>query len=261
MNSKIAFAYTFLSIVSTSICISQGDPNKVDLLLADQERIETFTFPSNGIANRGKIFLPSSFPSDQHLPAIYLIDFTEQHFKVATDEFEKLIDGVRKVQGLDALVVSLENIPEVDAEPETFQEQYDLFKDMASYVDKNYTSNTTRTLVGKGSESGIVLMALFAEDSAHPVFVNFIATDPSPKYASALIKLFEEDQAAKDRLNKKLHFSFSRTNDRATCNKLINLINEAQYTRLEFEAIEYSDSDYENTYPISYPAGIKFIFQ
>ena len=61
-------------------------------------------------------------------------------------------------------------------------------------------------------------------------------------------------------MNKKLHFSFSTSNDRAKCIKLINLINEAQYQWLQFESIEYTNSDYENTYPISYAAGIKYVF-
>ena len=59
--------------------------------------------------------------------------------------------------------VTLENIPDVDAEPETFQEHYELFKNMTSYVDGKYTDNSSRTFIGKGSESGIVLMALFHE--------------------------------------------------------------------------------------------------
>ena len=103
-------------------------------------------------------------------------------------------------------------------------------------------------------------MALFLENPESSVFDNFIVTDPSPKYASAIINLIEKDNISKNKLNKKLHFSFSTSNDRAKCTKLINLINEAQYKWLQFESIEYTNSDYENTYPISYAAGIKYIF-
>lgn len=226
----------------------------------NSSKIESFTFSSNGTNIKGKIYLPASFETNKNLPAIYLIDFTEQHFKLATDEFEKVIEGVQKLQGFDALVVSLENIPDIDAEPETFQKQYEVFKNMASYVDNNYTDNTTRTLIGKGSESGIVLMALFIENPENSVFDNFIVTDPSPKYASAIIDLIEKDNFPKNKLNKKLHFSFSTSNDRAKCTNLINLIEEAQYKWLQFESIEYTNSDYENTYPISYATGIKYVF-
>ena len=55
------------------------------------------------------------------------------------NEFEKVIEGIAQLEGKDALVVSLEGIPDVDAEPESFQEHYDIFKDMASYVDGKYT--------------------------------------------------------------------------------------------------------------------------
>jgi hypothetical protein len=259
MKFKIGFIILVLGVITFSFSSDGGiiiDPIEI----AISQRIETFTFSSNGTTTKGKIFLPASYETNKNLPAIYLIDFTEQHFKLATDEFEKVIDGVQKIQGFDALVVSLENIPDIDAEPETFQDQYEVFKNMASYVDNNYTDNSSRTFIGKGSESGIVLMALFLENPENSVFDNFIVTDPSPKYASAIINLIEKDNIPKNKLNKKLHFSFSISNNRAICTKLIDLINETQYSWLQFESIEYTNSDYENTYPISYAAGIKYIF-
>ena len=239
---------------------SEGNDRIAPVETSPSSRIETFTFVSNGTATKGKIFLPASYETNKNLPAIYLIDFTEQHFKLATDEFDKVIDGVQLIQGFDALVVSLENIPDIDAEPETFQGQYEVFINMASYVDSKYTNNSSRTFIGKGSESGIVLMTLFLENPETTVFDNFIVTDPSPKYASAIINLIEKDNIPKNKLNKKLHFSFSTSNDRAKCTKLINLIKEAQYPWLQFESIEYTNSDYEHTYPISYAAGIKYVF-
>jgi hypothetical protein len=223
-------------------------------------RIETFTFSSNGIKTKGKIYLPAAIETNKNLPAIFLIDYTEQHFKLATDEFEMVVEGVRQIEDFDALVVSLDNIPDVDAEPETFQEHYELFKDMMSYVDGKYSDNSSRTLIGKGSESGIVLMAMFHESRELSVFDNFIVTDPSPLYASAIIEMIEKDDFPENKLNKKLHFSFSTSNDQALCNKLIELIKDAQYSWLQFESIEYTNSNYENTYPISYEAGIKYIF-
>lgn len=223
-------------------------------------RIETFTFSSNGINTKGEIYLPDSFETNKDLPAIYLIDFTEQHFKLATDEFERVIAGVEQIDGFDALVVSLENIPDIDAEPETFQDQYEVYKNMASFVDAKYTNNSIRTFIGKGSEGGLVLMALFVENQETTVFENFIVTDPSPKYASAIIELIEKNNISENQSNKKLHYSFSTSNDRAKCIKLINLIKDANYPWLQVESIEYTKSNYENTYPISYAAGIKYVF-
>jgi hypothetical protein len=131
---------------------------------------------------------------------------------------------------------------------------------MTSYIDSNYTNNSSRTFIGKGSESGIVLMALFHECSESSVFDSFIATDPSPLYAWAIIEMIENDDFPKNKSNKKLHFSFSTSNDRATCTKLIHAINNAHYPWLQFESIEYTNSNYENTYPMSYAAGIRYIF-
>ena len=72
-------------------------------------------------------------------------------------------------------------------------------------------------------------MALLLENSDTSVFDNFIATDPSGLYGSAIIKMLENKDFPQNKLNKKLHFSFSTSNYRPKCTKLINLINEAQY--------------------------------
>lgn len=261
MKTKMKFIIGFIILILIDVSFSSDGDGTIDSIESTtSERIETFTFPSNGTTTKGKIFLPASYEANKNLPAIFLIDYTEQHFKLATDEFEKVIDGVQQIQGFDALVVTLENIPDLDAEPEIFKNHYEVYKNMTSYVDANYTNNSSRTFIGKGSESGIVLMALFLESSEKSVFDNFIVTDPSPQYASAIINLIEKDNIPKTRLNKKLHFSFSTSNNRAKCTKLINLIKEAQYPWLKFESIEYTDSDYENTYLISYAAGIKYVF-
>ena len=169
-------------------------------------RIETFSFLSSGSAMQGKIFLPASYETNKNLPAIFLIDFTEQHFKIATDEFEKVIGGVRQLQGKEALVVTLKEIPDINAEPQNFKEHYEIFRNMALYVEGKYTHNTSRTFIGKGSESGVVMMALFTEDSESSVFDNFIATDPSGLYASAIINLLENKDFPENAENKNFIF-------------------------------------------------------
>jgi len=204
--------------------------------------------------------LPDSYDTNKSLPAIYLIDFTEQHFVIAKDEFEKVVAGVQQIEGFDALVVTLKEHLDIAATPETFQEYYEMFKNMTSYVDSNYTTNTSRTFIGRGSEAGIVMMTLFLEDSATSVFDNFIATDPAPTFIDAVISIIENGDFPQNKLNKKLHFSFSKSNDREKCIRLFNLLNEAQYPWLQFESVEYSESNYENTYPISFAAGIRYIF-
>ena len=83
---------------------------------------------------------------------------------------------------------------------------------------------------------------------------------PSPKYTSAIISLIENGKIPNNKSIKKLHFSYSKSNDRVKCTKLISVIKEAQYPWLQFESIEYTNSDYEHTYPISFGAGINYIF-
>ncbi|MBT8205479.1 MAG: hypothetical protein KJO20_08910 [Eudoraea sp.] len=228
MKTKITlitgFIFCMLGLVSFS---DDGNAYRTETRVLS--KIETFTFLSNGKTYTGKIFLPASFETMQDIPAVYLIDFTEQHFKLAADEFEKVIDGVNQIHELDALVVTLEEILDIDAEPQNFEEHYAIYKNMAAYVAANYTSNTSGTFIGKGSESGVVLMALFLETSKAPAFDNFIVTDPSPLYASAVMDLIENDGVIEHKQSKKLHLSFSTSNDRTKCTKLINLITEAQY--------------------------------
>lgn len=261
MTSEVTRRVGFLTWGVLTVAVAGAAPNAAGSPGSQaSSRIETFSFSSNGTEFRGKIFLPDSHAENANLPAIFLIDYTEQHFRVATDEFEKVIKGVRQVEGLDALVVTLDDILDVDAEPEMFQEHYELFRNMAAFVDGTYTDNPSRTFIGKGSESGVVLMALLLEDSEAPVFDNFIATDPSSLYSSAIIDMLENETFPASKTHKRLHFSFSTSNDRALCMRLIEAIDGAGYPWLTFEATEYTDSDYENTYPISYAAGIRFVF-
>jgi hypothetical protein len=227
----------------------------------DYPRVEHFSFQSNDSIWQGKIHLPPAYETNKNLPPIFLIDFTEQHFKLATDEFEKVIRGVDELDGIDALVVSLKDIANIDAEPDSFREHYELYRDMTAYVTEHYTSNTSRTFIGKGSESGVVLMSMFLEDGSNSVFSNFIGTDPSGLYANAIIEIVQGDNFPKDKSAKKLHFSFSTSNDRSRCMKIINLIEEAAYPWLQFESVEYPDSNYENTYPISFAAGMQYVFK
>lgn len=257
---KNMFILSFIVVFTGAYDKESDDVNINPAPPTETLETETFTFLSNGTATKGKIYLPDSYDTNKNLPAIYLIDFTEQHYTIAKDELEKVVAGVQQIEGFDTLVVTLEEHLDIDAKPEEFQEYYEIFNNMTSYVDDKYTNNTSRTFIGRGSEAGIVMMTLFLEDSETSVFDNFIATDPSGLYASAIIRMIENEDFPKNKLNKKLHFSFSTSNDGAKCNKLIYLVNEAQYPWLQFESIEYWNSDYENTYPISFAAGIKYIF-
>jgi hypothetical protein len=262
MNTKLTFA--LIMIFGLLIIGCDGDDNITDPTETTTEaitelEIETFTFSSDGTDINGKIFLPTSFSKEKSLPVIYLIDFTDQHFANVKDEFKTVISATTEVPDLNAVVVTLEKQLDVDADTESFQEYYPIFKNMTSYVDVNYSSNTSRTFIGRGSEAGIVLMTLFLEDSVNFVFENFIATDSPSNFNSEIIDMINGGDFPKNKLNKKLHFSFSSSNDHWSCTSMINEINEAEYTWLQFESVEYAGG-YENTYRAAFEAGIKFIF-
>ena len=229
--------------------------------LLDSLTIETFTFSSNGKDIGGKIYLPDTYETNNDLPAIFLIDYEEQHFKLATDEFEQVIRGVLQIEDFEALVVTLEKIPDIDAQTGNFIEQHEVFKNMTIYVNGKYTSNTSRTFIGKGSEAGVVLLTLLNEDPDANIFDNYIATDPPSSFNNVVINMNQNNSVQANMLNKKLHFSFSTSNNRTTCLALINSFIEAQYPWLEFGHVEYSNSNYENTYPTSYRAGLEFVYK
>ncbi len=265
------FLFGILILVSGHLsfsCSSENDddiiidtPDIVDDSTIDTLRIDTFTFSSNGEATNGKIFLPDSFEKNQNLPAIFLIDYVEQHFETAKDEFEKVIEGVQAIEDFDALVITLEEHRSVDSKPRKFQDYYEDFKTMASYVDGKYTNNTSRTFIGRGSEGGIVLMTMFLEDSENSFFDNYIVTDPASSFSSTVIDLIENENFSKNKGNKKLHFSFSSSNDFTICGNLVNAIIVAQYPWLEFKYDQYLENNYENTYPVAFAAGLKFVFE
>lgn len=224
------------------------------------DEYETFTFSSNGVSWMGKIFLPDEFETNKNLPAIYLIDFTEQHFQVATDEFEKVIRGVNLIKGLNAVVVTFAKHPNINLIlPNDFQKYSDVYKDMASYVDEHYIGNASRTFIGRGSEAGQVLMTLFLEEKETSVFQNFIATDtPS---MGLIISMIEKKNFPQEKDNKRLHYSFSSTGDYDANMNLISTINEQEYPWLEFKSVEYSNRTYESAYPTAFADGLKFIFE
>lgn len=214
MKTKLAFtvALTFISIFTgcstkdDSAPITDDTPDPI--IITPSIEIETFSFTTNGITTKGKIYLPDSYDTNANLPAIYLIDFMEQHFTVVTDEFEKVIAAVKQKTGLDALVVTLEQHLDIDASPEDFQDYYTIFKDMTSYVDNEYTNNTSRTFIARGSEAGIVIMSMFLEGSEDSVFDNFIATDSPASFNSEIIELIEIVLSHKIKETKNFIFHF-----------------------------------------------------
>ena len=203
---------TFIWIIILGIMsFAFAENNSNNSIETTQEAvIDTFTFNSDGTNINGKIYLPASFSKEKNFYSIYLIDFTEQHWEVAKDEFEKVISATKEVQGLDAVVVTLEEHLDVDAndgaKPEVFQKYYDIYRNMTSYVDLNYTNNSSRTLIARASEAGIVLMTLFLEDSETSLFDNFIATDSPSSFNSFVINTINGDGFPKNKGNKKLHF-------------------------------------------------------
>lgn len=234
---------------------------RVDNNIYVNDGVETFTFTSDGVETEGLIYLPEAYETNSDLSTIYLIDFQEQDFTVATDEFAQLINAVREMPDFDALVVSLKALPNIAVMPASYQVYSDVFKDMATYVDSIYTNNTSRTLVARGSEGGDVLLTLLNEDPEANVFENYIATDSPPIFNDAVIDMIQSGNVPENMLNKKLHFSFSSSNNYNNCIELIDSFEEAQYPWLTFESIEYETSEFTSVYPVAFAAGLRFVFK
>lgn len=258
----LTFALAFIACSSDS-----EDPSVVvtkeatDTVLTETiaDRRETFIFSSNGTSIQGKIFIPSAYETDKNLPAVYLLDFKEQHFQVALDEFDRVIGAVKNIN-LNALVITFEEHMDIDfVVPRDYQEYSDIYRDMASYVDENYTGSSSRTFIARGSEASQVLMTLFLEEKETSIFQNFIATD-SPGIG-LVNTMLENDDFPQEKDNKKLHYSFSSDSDYDISIELINTINDKAYPWLEFESAEYPNLNYENAYQTAFVDGIKFVFE
>lgn len=208
----------------------------------------------------GQIYLPDSYSRSNNHPAIFLIDFVDTHFANVTDEYPTLIEAAKQIPGLNAVVVSLKEHLNIDAKPSDIQTYYDLFKDLAAYVEANYTSNTTRTFVGRGSEGGLVMAWMFLDDPATSLFDNFIATDSPSSFNSHIVGIINSRPFPPDVGGKRLHFSFSASNNRSSCIGLINAINDADFSWLQFASEDRFDDRYETLYQKTFLAGLNFVY-
>ncbi len=257
---KLLMWVVMLTLTITSCSNSDDEENQPS---STTSTTETFTFSSNGVDLPGNIYLPASYETNSNLPAIYLIDYKEQTVNVATDEFQQVINAVQVRSNFDALVVTLTPLMDPEA-TDVYQDYYDIFKNMTTYVDANYTNSTSRTFIGRGTQAGVVIMTMLLEDPVNSVFDNFIATD-MPDFATIPVTtMFQNDNFPANISNKKLHYSFSSgntfTNPQALSRALIQLIEDKQYPWLTFDSIEYANNDFENTYKQSFAAGINFVF-
>ncbi len=268
MKTKLILTVILMSFVLLTGCSknddngSETDDDAVVLIDPIEEfpgTVEIFNFLSNGNYSNGKIYLPESYETNHNLPTIYLIDYQEQHWEVATDEFEKVIAAVEQKPNFDALVVTLQQHLNLDTRPQQFQIFYDIFKGMTSFVDAEFTNNTSRTFIGRGSEAGIVMMSMFLEDPETSVFENFIVTDFAPSFFNEVVGLIDSGNFPQDIGNKKLHFSHSNSSSPYHYNTIINKLNEADYPWLQFESMHINDI-YINAYPEAFVEGINYIF-
>jgi hypothetical protein len=162
--------------------------------------------------------------------------------------------------GINALVVTLNEHLDVDVMPESYEEYSELFKTMAAYVSEKYTQNTSRTFVGRGSESGVVLLTMLNEDVESRTFNKYIATDPPNSFIENVISLIENGSVPEYTQPLKLHFSYTSSNDQLVCEQLIENIEAANYPWLSFASAEYPDMVFTEAYPTAFADGLKFVF-
>lgn len=233
---------------------------RVDTFTYVNDEVETFTFITGGVETEGLIYLPEAYETNSELPAIYLLDFQEQHFTVVTDEFAQLINAAREMPNFDAVIVSLKALPAIDAHPATYQTACDVIKDMSFYVDSVYINNSSKTFVARGSEGGVVLLTLLNEDPEANVFDNYIATDSPASFNSAVTEIIESGTISKTMLDKKLHFSYSLSNNQEDCQALISSFEEMEYPWLTFESEDFN-GEFPSVYPDVFAAGLEFVFE
>ena len=181
-------------------------------------------------------------------------------FEVATDEFQQLINAMKLLSGFDAVVVTLKDHLNIDPKPTDSQEYFNLFKDMASYVDENYKTNSSRTLVGRGSEGGMILMSLFQESNVSDVFQNFVVTDTPIDFVDHVNAMMINENFPLDKNGVRLHYSFSNNYELVRNTTFINRMEAKNYPWLSLQINEYPNLIFEEAYPTAFSDGLKFIY-
>jgi len=256
----------FVSLLIISLCLLACD-NDDDNPKPDPDppsevaRVDTFTFSGNGEDTKGIIYIPAGYHSESDWPSIYLLDYKDTHFADVTDEFEQLVSTMLAIEGLKALVVTLEEHRNLDVGPDEFEEHRDLFISMTEYVDNNYSVNTSRTFVGRGSEGGVVLLTMLTEDPQSRVFEKYVATDSPNSFNTNIIGRIQNEQVPDHMTDIKLHFSYSSSNVEAVCIALINNIEDANYPWLSFASAAYPTMTYPQAYTTAFTDGLEFVFK
>lgn len=120
-------------------------------------------------------------------------------------------------------------------------------------------STPSRTFLGRGSEAGIVLLELFGDGPDNASIENYVATEAPGSFMSTVINLLETEDFSAATSPRRLHLSYSTTNDQRRATELANLIHESEYEWLEYESVSYSDSDYEHAYPTAFTDGLAIV--
>ena len=261
LQTFVIFLIGFLLACSDDEGPSTTDPGK-DITKIPTQWVETFTINSNGKLWKAKIHISGEYNSNtdeysynKDLPAIYLVDTKEVSHAVAYDEFETVV-AASQLGGLNVLVITLEDFLPYRLISE-YEDYSDIFHELASYIEANYSSNPSRTLIGRGTGCNMVLATLFLEEPA--VFQNFIATTGNGY--GYFIELMRSENFPQEKDNKKLYFALDGESDYDFNMRFINTINEKAYSWLEFKWAEYPDYMYTTSYPYVYADGIKYIFE
>jgi len=266
----LLFALVFIGCSSSDedAPLEPTSPTNPEPKVITADRRETFTFTANGTSIQGKIFIPSEYENNKNLPAIFLFDFPEGNHAVATDEFEKVIEAVKAVEGLSSLVIAMDEYKNNDIIlPGEFQEYYEIFENLAAYVNDRYTSNTSRTFIARGADAGMVLFTLFFEEQETSLFQNFIATDSAN--LGLITEMIKNGDVSQNMENKKLHYSYTFNDginpDNADFDEgnitFIDAVRAQDYSWLDFESVSFMNMTFENAYPTAFADGIAFIFE
>ena len=264
MKSLFNLSLLFATFLVVSACSKDNDDDMIDPM--DDEtlpRIEFFTFNSNNADHNAKVFLPESYETNSNLPVVYLLDTTEPPlFETGLDEFEQVTFATDAIPDFEAIVVSLRDIIVRDyTEYDSTHYYYGLFNDMAKYVDTNYATGSSKTLIGRGNAGGMILLGLFQESGASHEFTNFVSVDiPGSAIELANVTVINNDFPTEDKEDMKLHFSFASEHQPDQNRALINRIHNNDYPWLTFASEEYADLNHETIYPQAYKDGLAFVF-
>lgn len=216
------------------------------------------------------IYLPESYNTNKTLPIIYVLDGKLN---------SKTVANILKDINADAIVVGVGDFAAynkwtrrwIDLLPGTKchgtgGNHLDFYKfitkELIPYIDSQYDNDhSSRSFMGHSSAGIFTLVSMFLEDTDNIVFQNFVASDPELGCdLNYFIEMLHDNTISDGAKKIKLYLALSGEGDITAVDNFATIIQESNYTWLDFRYQKYMDKGHMSVIDPSFSSSLKFIF-